>query len=107
MTNLENRDGEIHVSDVEASGATKEGVGRWILLIGTLLAILLLSVVWIVPALMESDVNNQTDVSGQIREAREERAGEDTDSIIEPDRTEAQPIENEARQEDGVNVVEN
>ena len=35
---------EIHVTDTEASGGSKEGVVRWVLAGGLLLAILLLSI---------------------------------------------------------------
>ncbi|TNE29327.1 MAG: hypothetical protein EP350_09905 [Alphaproteobacteria bacterium] len=38
---------EIHVSDTEASGGSKEGVVRWVLGIGTLVAIIVLSTEWI------------------------------------------------------------
>lgn len=46
---------EIHVTETEASGGSKEGVVRWVLLGGLLLAIILMSVVWIVPAIMGVD----------------------------------------------------
>ncbi|WP_369026053.1 hypothetical protein [Qipengyuania sp. RANM35] len=42
---------EIHVSEAEASGGSKEGVVRWVLLGGLVLAIALLSVTWLIPAL--------------------------------------------------------
>jgi len=38
---------EIHIDEIEASGGSKEGVVRWVLGIGTLLAILILSTEWI------------------------------------------------------------
>lgn len=46
---------EIHVDETEASGGSKEGVVRWVLLGGLLLAVILMSVVWIVPAVMGVD----------------------------------------------------
>ena len=57
---------EVHVTDTEASGGSKEGVVRWVLAGGLLLAILLLSVTWIVPALSTGDVEEEGTVSGQI-----------------------------------------
>ncbi len=80
---MEKHNDEIHVSEVEASGGSKEGVGRWVLLIGTLLAILLLSVVWIVPALTRSDMEQEATVSGEIRAREDSEAnGSSTDSIV-------------------------
>lgn len=46
---------EIHVTDTEASAGSKEGVVRWVLLGGLVLAIALMSIVWIVPAVMGVD----------------------------------------------------
>jgi len=106
---LENRNNEVHVSEVEASGGSKEGVGRWVLLIGTLLAVILLSVVWIVPALMQGDVEEEASVSREIQSL--ESDGDGTDSIV----GEAEPVpgdetevaDDQIRQEDGLNVIEN
>ena len=70
---------EVHVTDTEASGGSKEGVVRWVLAGGLLLAILLLSVTWIVPALSTGDVEEEGTVSGQISSMEGE--GDDTDSI--------------------------
>lgn len=41
---------EIHVDDIEASGGSKEGVVRWVLGIGLVLAIATLSIIWITGA---------------------------------------------------------
>lgn len=46
---------EIHVTETEASAGSKEGVVRWVLLGGLLLAVVLMSIVWIVPAVMGVD----------------------------------------------------
>ena len=37
----------VHVNETEASAGSKEGVVRWVLLVGVVLAILLLSIIWI------------------------------------------------------------
>ncbi|MFA6219008.1 MAG: hypothetical protein WC692_04415 [Erythrobacter sp.] len=58
---------EIHLNDIEASGGSKEGVVRWVLAGGLLLALLLMSVVWIVPALIGASDENA---------ARHDRASE-------------------------------
>ncbi len=70
---------EIHVDETEASGGSKEGVVRWILIVGTLLAIILLSAIWIFGAATQGDVEEEATVSGAI-DSRDEGYG--TDSII-------------------------
>ncbi len=76
----EDSDGHIHVSQEEASGGSKEGVVRWVLILGLLLAIGLLSVTWITGALTQGDVESEGDVSGQISAMEDD--GEGTDSIV-------------------------
>ena len=97
---------EVHVTDTEASGGSKEGVVRWVLAGGLLLAILLLSVTWIVPALSTGDVEEEGTVSGQISSMEGE--GDETDSIV-TDLGDDQ-VDNPGDQvttEDGLEVVEN
>ena len=107
---------EIHVSDTEASGGSKEGVVRYILIGGTLLAIVLLSVTWIVPALMEGDVEEEATVSGELQSMDDN--GDGTDSIVGTDgsvgsaETEldagiTETEDDQTRTEDGVQVIEN
>ncbi|UYH54279.1 hypothetical protein N6L26_09460 [Qipengyuania sp. SS22] len=97
---------EIHVTDTEASGGSKEGVVRWVLAGGLLLAILLLSITWIVPALSTGDVEEEGTVSGQISSMEDD--GDSTDSIITDlgDDQIATP-DDQATTEDGLEVVEN
>jgi hypothetical protein len=46
---------QVHVSEEEASAGSKEGVVRWVLIIGTLLAVVTLSVIWITGAAVRDD----------------------------------------------------
>lgn len=48
---MENRDGEIHIEDEEARGAVSNTGMRWVLGIGLTLAVIAMTVVWVVPAL--------------------------------------------------------
>jgi len=103
---------EIHVTDTEASGGSKEGVVRWVLAGGLLLAVILMSIVWIVPALTTGDVEEEGTVSGQISSMEEE--GDGTDSIVGvPSETDlgddevATPEGGETEYVDGLDVVEN
>ncbi len=71
---------EVHITDTEASGGSKEGVVRWVLAGGLLLAVILMSIVWIIPAMTQGDVEEEATVSGEIQSMEEE--GDETDSIV-------------------------
>ena len=71
---------ETHVSEMEASGGSKEGVVRWILIAGTLFAVVLMSLVWIIPAMMQGDVEEEATVSGAISSQEDDDTS--TDSIL-------------------------
>jgi len=78
----DNRDSKVRIDEEDVSGGSKEGVVRWVLGIGLLLAIVLLSVIWIVPALMQGDAEEEATMTGTM-EARGAPNGTDTDGIIE------------------------
>ena len=71
---------EIHIDETEARGGSKEGVVRWVLAGGLLLAVILLSITWIIPAMTTGDVEEEGTVSGQISSM--EDGSSDTDSIV-------------------------
>lgn len=104
---------EVHITDTEASGGSKEGVVRWILAGGLLLAIILMSIVWIIPAMTQGDVEEEATVSGEIQSMEEE--GDGTDSIVGvPSKTDlgddqepVAPLEDQTEYEDGIEVIEN
>ncbi len=77
---MERRGDEVHVDSTEASGGSKDGVVRWVLIFGTLLAIVLLSAIWMTGAAFQGEVESEGDVSGQI--AAEEDDGGSNDSIV-------------------------
>jgi hypothetical protein len=91
---MERRGDEVHVETTEASGGSKEGVVRWVLAIGTLLAIVLLSIIWMTGAAFQGDVEEEGTVSGQIDSAERDTS---TDSIVS-DRSQFETI----GEEDGV-----
>ena len=70
---------------------------------GLILAIILMSVVWIVPAMTQGDVEEEATVSGEISSMEEE--GDSTDSILGTD--EEQVGDDNVTQEDGIEVIEN
>lgn len=67
------KDGEsVHLSDEEASGGRKDGVVRWVLVVGLLLAIAALSAIWIGGALSSSDPDaDNANVSAKIAADRD------------------------------------
>ncbi len=67
---MEDRNGEIHVTETEASGGSKEGIVRWVLIVGLVLVIGLLSATWITGAMTK----------GEVSHTGESTAGIDTNS---------------------------
>lgn len=65
------KDGEsVHLSEEEASGGSKDGVVRWVLIIGTLLAVVALSAIWIFGAMSSNDANaDNANVNAKIQAA--------------------------------------
>ncbi len=98
------KDDETHIRDLEATGASKEGVVRYVLIFGTLITILLLSAVWIIGAATQGPVEEEATVSGKI--SAQENDGSDTDSIVMPEGGEIDD-EPDTIEEDGLSVVPN
>lgn len=104
---------EVHISEEEVSGGSKEGVVRWVLAGGLVLAIILMSVVWIIPAMMQGDVEEEATVSGEISSMEEN--GDSTDSIVGvpsatdlgDDEVASEQYDDQATSEDGIEVIEN
>lgn len=74
---------EVHVTETEASGGSKEGVVRWVLIIGTLLAIVALTLIWTTGAAVQDDgADSETSVSNRI--ANDQAANEERGEPIAP-----------------------
>lgn len=107
---MHTENGHVHLDEEEASGGSKEGVVRWVLLGGLVLAILLLSITWIIPAMMQGDVEEEATVSGEIQSMQSD--GDNTDSIVGlPDENVGDDAtatsQDQATTEDGLDVIEN
>ena len=76
---MERRGEEVHMNETEASGGSKEGVVRWVLLVGLILVIGLLSLIWITGALTQDKAESQATASGRIEAATPDPS---TDSIV-------------------------
>ena len=108
---MDKHNGHVHIDEEDVSGGSKEGVVRWILLGGLVLAVLLLSIVWIIPAMTQGDVEEEATVSGEIRSMEDD--GESTDSIVgvpsetDNDYDTVGTTEDKDTREDGIQVIEN
>ena len=88
---------EVHVSEEEATGASKEGVVRWVLIIGTLLAVIALSAIWITGAATRDDPDAEFISKDARIEAKDDHLGEPLPAQTSEDRA----------VRDGLPVVEN
>ena len=95
---------EVHVSEEEASGGSKEGVVRWVLIIGTLLAIITLSTIWITGAALRDDPDaDYASVDAKI--AATEDAADPSGAV--PDAPTDAAAQDQTTVEDGVPVIKN
>lgn len=94
---MHTEDGHVHLDEEEASGGSKEGVVRYVLMGGLLLAIILMSVVWIIPAMTRGGEVYTPPAPDAGKAAPVTDAGNDT-VATETDQT---------REQDGLEVVEN
>jgi len=77
----QNKNGETHISEQDVTGGSKEGVVRWILGVGLVLAVVALSLIWIIPALTQGDAEEEATVAGTM-EATSDSEGNDTDGVV-------------------------
>lgn len=101
---MENQGREIHVTDTEASAGSKEGVVRWVLIIGTLLAVVVLSLIWIGGAMTQGDIEEEATATGI---AASQESGEGTDSIVSDRVPEAGEVGDSADVDTPLATVEN
>ncbi|MBB3034975.1 hypothetical protein [Alteriqipengyuania lutimaris] len=97
----DNNHDEIHIDEEDVSGGSKEGVVRWVLGVGLVLAVVAMSLIWIIPALMQGDAEEEATVAGTM-EATSEDEGDGTDGVVlEEDLGDEGFSESEAEGEDG------
>ncbi len=68
---MHDQDDAIHIDDEDASAGEKSGVMRYVLGISMLLAIIAMSIVWIIPALTQGDVESAGTATERVDEMRE------------------------------------
>lgn len=67
---------EVHIRDIEATGASKEGVGRWVLVIGTGIAILALLGTALMGGLSQDTIEEEATVSGKIQSTEQDSSND-------------------------------
>jgi hypothetical protein len=86
---MDRRGDEVHTSETEASGGSKEGVVRWVLIVGLVLAAGFLTIIWVTGALVQDDgEDSEANVSTEIQVEQET---EDRGEPITPAMEGAQP----------------
>lgn len=81
---MDQRGDEVHVSETEVSAGSKEGVVRWVLIIGTLLAVIALSAIWMFGAASQPEGDSsEYNVSNEIA-AEENAAASDDGEPLTP-----------------------
>jgi hypothetical protein len=82
---MEDRDGEIHMDTDEARGGSTPNIVRWVLGIGLLLAIVGMSLAWIIPAATHGPETLQSQNAERNMQSSTSVQGQDTDSIVTPE----------------------
>lgn len=65
-------DDALHIEDENARAGRETGRMRWVLVISTLIAIVAMSIAWIVPAMQEGDVEGAELATQRVEEMRED-----------------------------------
>ena len=102
---MENRGGEIHVDTDEARGGSTSNTVRWVLGIGLLLALILMSLAWLVPALSRGGETQNVNVNRAVQGSQDDDT--DTDSILGMEEADEIPAPAEAPSEGGIPTVDN
>jgi hypothetical protein len=94
---MERQGDEVHVETDEARGGSTPNIVRWILIVGLILAVGLLSATWIIGALGMEEQGSVATAPDRVGEATENE-GDSTDSIVSDgtDELEAAPSASEA-----------
>jgi len=74
---MEDNDKAIHIEDDDAMAAEKTGVMRYVLGVSLILAIIAMSIVWLIPAMTEGDVEGAKTATDRVQEMREDGVAEE------------------------------
>ena len=92
---MERQGNEVHVDTDEARGGSTPNVVRWVLAISLLLAVVAMSAMWIIPAMMTDDTAADASVSDGYEDAQDDanavpmepEYGEETDTVTADETT--------------------
>ena len=102
---MEQHGDEIHFETDEARGGATTNVMRWVLGVSVLLAIVLLSAIWITGALSHKDYPSSAQT--QAETTLEQDAAGDTDGVLIDGGDNAESLGSETETVDGVGLIEN
>jgi hypothetical protein len=86
---MRNEGGEVHAETDEARGGSTPHIVRWVLVISTLAAIVLLSIVWMTGAALQDEGEEQPATASERIADAEDRS--DTDGIVSQEADEFAP----------------
>lgn len=95
---------EVHIETDAARGGSSPHVVRWILILSTLAAIVLLSAIWIFGAASQGDVEEERTATGMIQS---EESGDDTDGLVIDDADEIEGAASESEVDTPLNTIPN
>lgn len=101
---MEQRNGELHAETDEARAGSTPNIVRWVLLVGLLLAIILLSATWMIGAASVDEQDRHQNVSRQIIDRND---GRGTDSVVSDGADELQNTAPSAESSSNPTAIEN
>ncbi|RKF21669.1 hypothetical protein D6851_06425 [Altericroceibacterium spongiae] len=105
---MERKGDEFHVSTDEARGGSTPNVTRWVLIISVVLAIILLSASWMLPALTDEEADAGLSSGAMIPQTGQNAQNTDNDGVLLDDGPAAmEESSSQIQEDDGLEVIEN
>ena len=101
---MEREGNEVHVDTDEARGGSESNVVRYVLIISVVLAIVVLSIIWMTGALSQGDEESQ--IVQEETTMQQDSVG-DTDGVLVDEAPTTDDIGSETQTTDGVETIEN
>ena len=101
---MERQGDEVHVDTNEARGGSESNVVRYVLIISVILAVVLLSIIWMTGALTQSGEEEQI---VQEETTLEQDTTGDTDGVLVNEASTTDSLGSETQTVDGVETIEN
>ena len=101
---MEREGDEVHVETDEARGGSESNVVRYVLIISVVLAIVLLSIIWMTGALSQDDA--ESEIVQEETTLQQDAVG-DTDGVLVNEAPTTDSLGSETQTVDGVETIEN